>query len=89
MIGLSNIWPLSSVVRPQAARWRSTYWRMPPCATYSTSCGVSTRAMTSNIRVLPSGEVARIVNGFFGDTPPAMPSIVIVSLPVSPTDFAS
>ena len=32
-----------------AARWRSTYCRMPPCATYSTSCGVSTRAITVNV----------------------------------------
>src|SRR5260221_204995 len=38
------------VNRPQAcfisaARWRRTYWRMPPCAMYSTSCGVVDREL--------------------------------------------
>jgi hypothetical protein len=62
-----------------AARWRSTYCRMPPWATYSTSCGVSTRTIISND--LP---LARTVSRFLGVTPDAMPSIEIVSSPVRP-----
>src|ERR1700733_13010050 len=67
-----------------AARCRSTYCKMPPWMTYSTSCGVSLRAVTVN-----DFAPAWTVSCFFGLTPPAMPAIENDSSPVRPSDAAS
>src|SRR5262249_19341003 len=64
---------------------RRTYGRSPPWRWYSTSSGVSTRAITWNSRRAPSTPVTRTVSRFPGASPSSMPGTSYVSPPVSPT----